>query len=199
MMTDEEITKLYRIRKTVMQMLRDRGYIVADFEINLTRAEFLAKFGDNFKREDLVINKTKRKEPFDQVLLLENFIYFCGNLDCLMTFLSNFGLLLLMWSRFMCSFRRKRRSTYTNRMKTENVFKAILVVQQNLTPFARNCVNEISSKFQLNVFQEGELLINIKEHVLVPEHQVLNKENKELLLSRYTLKETQVSFSCPFK
>ncbi|KAF6151070.1 hypothetical protein GIB67_042405 [Kingdonia uniflora] len=172
MMTDEEITKLYRIRKTVMQMLRDRGYIVADFEINMTRAEFLAKFGDNFKREDLVINKTKRKEPFDQI-----YVFFPEE--------EKVGV--------------KTMKTYTNRMKTENVFKAILVVQQNLTPFARNCVNEISSKFQLNVFQEGELLINIKEHVLVPEHQVLNKENKELLLSRYTLKETQVSFSCPSK
>lgn len=43
--------------------------------------------------------------------------------------------------------------TYTNRMKSENVFRAALVVQQNLTSFARTCVNEISSKFQLEVFQ----------------------------------------------
>lgn len=43
--------------------------------------------------------------------------------------------------------------TYTNRMKTENVFRAILVVQQNLTPFARTCISEISSKFHLEVFQ----------------------------------------------
>lgn len=43
--------------------------------------------------------------------------------------------------------------TYTNRMKSENVFRAILVVQQNLTPFARTCISEISSKFHLEVFQ----------------------------------------------
>lgn len=43
--------------------------------------------------------------------------------------------------------------TYVDRMKTENVHRAILVVQQNLTPFARQCVSEMSSKYHLEVFQ----------------------------------------------
>lgn len=47
----------------------------------------------------------------------------------------------------------KTMKTYTNRMKEDNVHRAILVVQQNLTPFAKTCISEISTKFQLEVFQ----------------------------------------------
>lgn len=148
-----------------MQMLRDRGYLVADFEINMSRDQFVDKFGESVKRDDLTINKAKRSEASDQI-----FVFFPEE--------SKVGV--------------KTMKTYTNRMKSENVFRAILVVQQNLTPFARTCISEISGKFHLEVFQEAELLVNIKEHVLVPEHQVLTSEEKKTLLERYTLKETQL-------
>ncbi|KAG8636239.1 DNA-directed RNA polymerases II and IV subunit 5A isoform X1 [Manihot esculenta] len=164
-LSEDEIKRLFRIRKTVMTMLKDRGYFVGDFEINMTREQFISKFGENMKREDLVINKTKRNDPSDQI-----YVFFPEE--------QKVGV--------------KTMKTYTNRMKSENVFRAILVVQQNLTPFARTCISEIAAKFQLEVFQEAELLVNIKEHVLVPEHQVLTSEEKKTLLERYTVKETQL-------
>ncbi|PIA59114.1 hypothetical protein AQUCO_00400162v1 [Aquilegia coerulea] len=166
MLTEEEISRLYRIRQTVMQMLKDRGYLVTDFELKMTKRDFQNKLGDHSKREDLVINKFKQNDNSDQI-----YVFFPDE--------AKVGV--------------KTMKTYTNRMKTENVFRAVLVVQQNLTPFARNCISEISGKFHLEVFQEAELLVNIKEHVLVPEHQVLTSEEKKTLLERYTLKETQVS------
>lgn len=148
-----------------MQMLRDRGYFVGDFEINMSKEQFISKFGENMKREDLVINKALRNNSSDQI-----YVFFPDE--------QKVGV--------------KTMKTYTNRMKSENVFRAILVVQQNLTPFARTCIQEISAKFHLEVFQEAELLVNIKEHVLVPEHQVLTNEEKKTLLKRYTVKETQL-------
>ncbi|XP_027339487.1 DNA-directed RNA polymerases II and IV subunit 5A-like [Abrus precatorius] len=164
-LSEEEIGRLHRIRKTVMQMLRDRGYLVGDFEINMSRHDFKNKYGENMKREDLVINKSKKHNSADQI-----YVFFPDE--------AKIGV--------------KTMKTYTNRMNSENVFNAILVAQQNLTPFAKTCVSAISSRFHLEVFQEAELLVNIKEHVLVPEHQVLTDQEKKTLLERYTVKEIQL-------
>lgn len=41
----------------------------------------------------------------------------------------------------------------TKRMQSQNVFRAILVSQTKLTPFATRCISEMSSKFHMEVFQ----------------------------------------------
>ncbi|KAJ9563835.1 hypothetical protein OSB04_008995 [Centaurea solstitialis] len=164
-LSEEEISRLFRIRRTAMQMLRDRGYLVGEFEIAMGKGDFLRKFGENMKREDLIISKAKANDSSDQI-----YVFFPEE--------PKVGV--------------KTLKTYTERMRSENVFRAILVVRENLTPFARTCMSEIATKFQLEVFQEAELLVNVKDHVLVPEHQVLTAEEKKTLLARYTVKETQL-------
>ncbi|GAU26089.1 hypothetical protein TSUD_225520, partial [Trifolium subterraneum] len=163
-LSEDEITRLYRIRKTVMEMLRDRGYLVGDFEVDMSKLEFREKYGDNMKREDLVINKAKKNKTSDQI-----YVFFPEEVKV--------GINVLR--------------TYAKRMESENVFRAILVCQSSLTTQSKNFIIEIASKFHMEIFQEAELLVNVKDHVLVPEHQVLTDTEKKTLLERYTLKETQ--------
>ncbi len=50
----------------------------------------------------------------------------------------------------------------------------------------------MAPRYILESFNEDELLINITEHELVPEHIVLTPVEKQELLARYKLKENQL-------
>ncbi|PWA60008.1 DNA-directed RNA polymerase, RPB5 subunit [Artemisia annua] len=128
-LTEEEIKRLFRIRKTVMEMLKDRNYLVGEFEIEMDKRQFINKYGDNMKREDLVISKSLKNDSSEQI-----YVFFPDEAKVGVKTIKN----------------------YIERMKKENVTRGILVVQQNLTPFARTCISEISTKFHLEVFQVSE-------------------------------------------
>ena len=80
----------------------------------------------------------------------------------------------------------------SERMKEESVARAILVVAQSLTPFARSVVADMQGKQAMEVFTEAELLVNVTRHALVPSHRVLSPEEKATLLARYKVKESQL-------
>ncbi|KAL6522216.1 DNA-directed RNA polymerases II and IV subunit 5A [Orobanche minor] len=132
----------------------------------MSRDQSLQKYGENLKREDLVIIKDMRDDSSDKI-----FVFFPEN--------PKVGV--------------KDVRTYYSRMKEEGVYQAILVLKQNLTAFGLNCISALSSNFHMEVFLEAELLINIKDHVVVPPHQLLTPEQKKNLLERYTVKETQIT------
>lgn len=82
--------------------------------------------------------------------------------------------------------------SYCQRMQEENINRAIIVVQQGMTPSAKQALIDMAPKYILEQFLESELLINITDHELVPTHIILSLEEKNELLGRYKLKESQL-------
>jgi DNA-directed RNA polymerase I, II, and III subunit RPABC1 len=69
-------------------------------------------------------------------------------------------------------------------MVSQEVQKAVLVYQKSMTPSAQKVIQEMAPKYQVEIFQEMELIVNITKHVLVPKHEVLTDEDKKTLLAR---------------
>ncbi|KAL4523653.1 hypothetical protein Ndes2526B_g07898 [Nannochloris sp. 'desiccata'] len=148
-------------------MLGDRDYIITADEKGTAESkdEFKTKFGEEVTRDNITIFVTKREDPTDQI-----FVFFPEEVKV--------GV--------------KTIKQLAERMRNEGVKRAIMVVQQNMTPFAKQCLNEMQPKYHIELFQEAELLVNIIKHVLVPEHRILTSEEKRTLLDRYKVKETQL-------
>lgn len=173
MATDDNAGRLHRVRRTVCEMLRGRGYLLQDVELKRTRDEFAEVFGEEPRREDLMILAPKLNDPTEQI-----FVFFIegdtgekGN--------PKVGV--------------KAVKAALSNMSEQGIKRAILIVETPLTPFARNAVAEAPSHgYKLETFKEVELLVNITLHDLVPKHQLLSREEKAALLSRYKVKESQL-------
>ena len=69
-------------------------------------------------------------------------------------------------------------------MQEENITRAIIVVQTGMTPSAKQALVDMAPKWILEQFMEAELMINITEHDLVPQHIVMTLDEKKELLQR---------------
>lgn len=161
----DNATRLFRCRKTCLEMLNDRGYLIGQDDLEESKDQFIQKFSEEPKRDDLTLLAPKQEDPTDQMFV------FYPNED-------KVGV--------------KTIKTFAERMKTEGVSRALMVVQANLTPFAKQCLSEMVPKYHIEVFQELELMINITRHVLVPQHEVLDPTEKKTLLDRYKVRDSQL-------
>uniref|UniRef100_A0A1I8FG97 DNA-directed RNA polymerases I, II, and III subunit RPABC1 n=1 Tax=Macrostomum lignano TaxID=282301 RepID=A0A1I8FG97_9PLAT len=163
-----ETYKLWKVRRTINQMCRDRGYLILQEECTQTLEEFKQQFGDQPcsaqkpSRSDLTMLVAHQEDPTDRMI--------CPKLGI------------------------KHVKTYVNRMQQEGVYKAILVIQASggMSPSAKQSLLDIQPKYTLEHFFESELMINITEHELVPRHELLTPAEKKELLDRYRFKESQL-------
>ncbi|KAF4789894.1 DNA-directed RNA polymerases I, II, and III subunit RPABC1 [Turdus rufiventris] len=152
------------------QLCHDRGYLVTQDELDQTLEEFKAQFGDKPsegrpRRTDLTVLVAHNDDPTDQM-----FVFFPEE--------PKVGI--------------KTIKMYCQRMQEENITRALIVVQQGMTPSAKQSLVDMAPKYILEQFLQQELLINITEHELVPEHVVMTKEEVTELLARYKLRENQL-------
>ncbi|CEF69319.2 DNA-directed RNA polymerases I, II, and III subunit RPABC1 [Strongyloides ratti] len=147
---DLETSKLWRIRRTLTQMCHDRGYLVTDDELNLTLEQFKDTFGDKPSmgkpsRSDLTMLVAQVQNEDDQM-----YIFFPDD--------AKVGI--------------KTIKAICGQMQQQNVARSIIVVQNGITPSAKQ--------------------FNITEHELVPEHIVMTEEEKRELLKRYRVAPSQL-------
>ncbi|KDD73219.1 RNA polymerase Rpb5 [Helicosporidium sp. ATCC 50920] len=169
----DNLSRLFNIRKTCLELLRDRNYLISQDDFDMSLDQFRDKFGEEPRKEDLTLLAPKQDDPTDQL-----FIFFPEE--------AKVGV--------------KTIKLLAERMRQEGVQRAIMVVAVNMTPFAKQCLQEMQPKYFIELFKEEELLINITKHVLVPEHRTLTAEEKKTLLARYKVSETQlprIQFSDP--
>lgn len=160
-----EAARLFRVYRTITNMLSKRGYMVTKEMREMTPASFKQRFGEFPSRESLTMLVEKADDETNQL-----FVFFPED--------EKVGV--------------KPIKVYTDRMRAENVANAIMVLRVDITPFAKQAVQEMSDSFRIEHFKEAELLVDITNHTLVPEHQVLTPNEKAELLKRYRLKETQL-------
>eukprot|EP00746_Dinoflagellata_sp_MGD_P150013 gnl/MRDRNA2_/MRDRNA2_81966_c0_seq1.p1 gnl/MRDRNA2_/MRDRNA2_81966_c0~~gnl/MRDRNA2_/MRDRNA2_81966_c0_seq1.p1 ORF type:complete len:219 (-),score=53.41 gnl/MRDRNA2_/MRDRNA2_81966_c0_seq1:80-736(-) len=178
-MGDDEATKLWRVRKTVFEMLNDRGWVVGDNYLKESREELEANLnaaraeGAGRERFVIIVNKKGEQQQGSDYNPKEH-------------------RLIVFFPEENKRVGVKPIRILAEKMDERKIKEAILVVRQPLTPLAHSAINEAMVKMRIEVFHENELIINITRHELVAEHIPLNEKEKQALLDRYQMKPTQL-------
>ncbi len=163
-----ECSLVFRALKTCFKMLRKRGYYVDEDNFNMTSEGFYNRFvGQQAVLDRKMIEILCKKRDQDESI----FVFFAPSEK-----LSKASV-----------------EEYYKKMVNNNVNRAILVISMPLTVSAKTSLKQFASKgVRIEIFTDKELLVDITEHKLVPEHVLLTEEQKRELLARYRLKENQL-------
>ncbi|MCO5590215.1 hypothetical protein L7F22_044184 [Adiantum nelumboides] len=165
---DRDVARLWRVNRTIHELVRDRGYIVADSELETSLEEFREQVTGGsgaIDRNRLHFFTRLRNDDSQKI-----FVYFSDE--------RNVGVMTM----------RK----FLQQLEDKEIQKGIIIYQDKMTASAHKVIDAMRTQFDLEDFHETALLVNITHHHLVPRHDVLTDEEKKALLDRYRLKETQL-------
>ncbi|GMM49425.1 DNA-directed RNA polymerase core subunit [Starmerella bacillaris] len=171
--TAKETTKLWRVFRTVKEMVRDRGYNVGQSEIDISLEEFKAQYcaadgtAIRAKMNFQAVPRPEAAEKFRNIGSM--WINFCDEPSVGVKTMREFVILVA----------------------SKHFSNALFIYQTSITPAAQRLIPSVAPAV-IETFQESDLVVNITKHVLVPAHVVLSEGDKRELLERYRLKESQL-------
>ncbi|KAH6909049.1 DNA-directed RNA polymerase I [Coprinopsis sp. MPI-PUGE-AT-0042] len=164
----DETARLWKVSKTIHELVKDRGFSVSDEEINMSLDRFRQLYGNSMgviDRNQLCFYTHHRATTTEQI-----FVFFSEE--------RSVGVKTM----------RKLLSI----MEEKGIQRGIIIYPVNMTPSARKVISAMAAQYRLEEFAEADLLVNITHHTLVPRHEVLTPDEKKTLLERYRLKDTQL-------
>ncbi|GAA5916843.1 hypothetical protein JCM8208_007001 [Rhodotorula glutinis] len=165
---EREVARLFRVARTAHELVRDRGFAISEDEIKMS----LDDFKDQYAAGSNAIDKAKINFSAAKPDATGESIYVFYSEE------ASVGI--------------KTMRKFIDILEAQKFARGILIYKTSMTPSANKVISAMASQFQIEAFQESELLVNITQHVLVPKHEVLTAEQKKQLLQRYRLKDTQL-------
>ncbi|TKY49688.1 DNA-directed RNA polymerase V subunit 5C [Spatholobus suberectus] len=163
----KESRRYFESRRTVLEMLTDRGYdVVQHSNLTPSLAEFRSRFGQQPNPQTLGFCVSHLSGPSNTVQVV-----FAGTDDIRKGTVSEI---------------------YSQIVDRENLKGLILIVQSEMTSFAKKDLE--SWPFKVEIWRIHDLLVNITKHVLQPKYEVLTDDEKKALLTNYNLEEKQLPF-----
>ncbi|KAI0158768.1 RNA polymerase Rpb5, C-terminal domain-containing protein [Pestalotiopsis sp. NC0098] len=174
---DRLTARTWRAWRTVKQMVADRGYELAEDEVNISFERFKLNFTDSegtVKRSNMSFSA----KPGEELIRRVSDVSKVGTVYVEFLDESSFGTEQMRKFGKFCSENHHR--------------VGIIVSHVAVSSAAKKEVAKWKEWTDIEWFLEDDLLINITHHDLVPRHIVLSREEKLALLKRYRLKETQL-------
>ncbi|BFU19051.1 RNA polymerase Rpb5 domain containing protein [Entamoeba histolytica HM-1:IMSS-B] len=163
----ESVTHIYRAWKTVLEMLRDRGYITSEEDHNTTLEGFKERFykgGEGVDHKELTIKVVKENDATDGII-----VFFAEGVSLKTDVLGK----------------------YLTEVESEHVKRAIIVYRGKLSSPVKQMMEQ-PREVKWEALLEDELIVNVTHHILVPQHILLSPEEKQELLKKYQVKESQL-------
>ncbi|KAK4253815.1 hypothetical protein QN277_010441 [Acacia crassicarpa] len=158
-----ESSRFFYARRTVCEMLRDRGYDVFGSDLTRSLDNFRRVFGQQPNVDSLGLCVSLRSNPSSKAQVI-----FLGTADI------KVETIRLLYGKIM----------------QERLSRLIVILQSKMTTYA---VKEQQKwPFRVEIFKINDLLVNVSKHVLQPKYEVLATDEREKLLEKYKVGAQQL-------